>query len=82
MSAQPLSASASAPAARSTQALSFAFCKRHGVLIQKVGDQFAEAVYRVGAQPAAIHEVRRVLGMPPTICIATLDPPSYCVRSS
>ena len=64
MSAQPQSASASAPAARSTQALSFAFCKRHGVLIQKIGEQFAEAVYRVGAQPAAIHEVRRVLGMP------------------
>jgi general secretion pathway protein E len=64
MSAQPKSASSAAPAARPIQTLSFAFCKRHGVLIQKIGDQLAEAVYRVGAQPAAIHEVRRVLGMP------------------
>jgi len=44
--------------------LNFAFCKRHGVLVQKVGEDSAEAVYRAGAQPAAIAEVRRVLGMP------------------
>src|SRR3954470_25047404 len=46
------------------QVLSFAFCKRHGVLIQKIDDNVAEVVYRAGAQPAAIAEVRRVLGMP------------------
>jgi general secretion pathway protein E len=44
--------------------LSFTFCKRHGVLVQRVGETSAEAVYRAGAQPAAIAEVRRVLGMP------------------
>ncbi|HEU4486082.1 MAG TPA: ATPase, T2SS/T4P/T4SS family, partial [Povalibacter sp.] len=44
--------------------LSFAFCKRHGVLVQGVQDGVADAVYRVGAQPASIAEVRRVLGIP------------------
>jgi len=44
--------------------LSFAFCKRHGVLIQQIVDGVAEAVYRVGAQPASIAEVRRALGVP------------------
>ncbi len=44
--------------------LSFAFCKRHGVLIQRVEGNLAEAVYRAGAQPSSIAEVRRVLGMP------------------
>src|SRR3954469_10926160 len=47
-----------------TQLLSFAFCKRHGVVIQKVDNGVAEAVYRAGAQPASVAEVRRVLGMP------------------
>jgi general secretion pathway protein E len=46
------------------QPLTFAFCKRHGVLIQKIAEDAAEAVYRAGAQPAAIAEVRRVLGLP------------------
>ena len=66
MSAQPESAStpAAAPRAAAAQSLSFTFCKRHGVLIQKAGEDFAEAVYRAGAQPAAIAEVRRVLGVP------------------
>lgn len=44
--------------------LSFAFCKRHGVLVQKVVDGVADAVYRAGAQPASVSEVRRVLGIP------------------
>jgi general secretion pathway protein E len=66
MSAQPESASvpATPPRAPAGLALSFAFCKRHGVLIQKTGEQAAEAVYRAGAQPSAIAEVRRLLGMP------------------
>jgi len=65
MSAQPESASAPASAARPAAShLTFAFCKRHGVLIQKAGETGAEAVYRVGAQPSAIAEVRRVLGLP------------------
>jgi general secretion pathway protein E len=65
MNAQPESASAPVASARpAAQLLSFAFCKRHGVLIQKSDEQGAEAVYRAGAQPASIAEVRRVLGMP------------------
>ncbi len=52
-------------AAAGSGALSFTFCKRHGVLVQTIGSRlYAEAVYRPGAQPAAIAEVRRVLGMP------------------
>jgi general secretion pathway protein E len=67
MSAQLESASGSVAAAarpNPAQALTFAFCKRHGVLVQKNGDESAEAVYRAGAQPAAIAEVRRVFGKP------------------
>ena len=66
MNAQPESVSAPATLARPSpaQLLSFAFCKRHGVLILKRDEQFAEAVYRAGALPAAIAEARRVLGMP------------------
>jgi general secretion pathway protein E len=44
--------------------LTFAFCKRHGVLVQRVEDGVAVALYRAGAQPASVAEVRRVLGMP------------------
>jgi general secretion pathway protein E len=66
MSALPESATPAAAAARPSgaQLLTFAFCKRHGVLIQKTSETGAEAVYRAGAQPAAIAEVRRVLGLP------------------
>ena len=44
--------------------LSFAFCKRHGVLVQRIVDGVADAVYRAGAQPSSVSEVRRVLGIP------------------
>jgi general secretion pathway protein E len=56
-------ATGSAPTGSPTT-LSFAFCKRHGVLVQKIVDGVAEAVYRAGAQPASVSEVRRVLGVP------------------
>ncbi|HEX2495155.1 MAG TPA: type II secretion system ATPase GspE [Steroidobacter sp.] len=64
MNAQP-EAAALAPVSRTGAAapqLSFAFCKRHGVLVQRVDETSAEVVYRVGAQPASVAEVRRVLG--------------------
>jgi general secretion pathway protein E len=61
-SSEVIAAEASAPP--TPQPLSFAFCKRHGVLIERIEGQMAEAVYRVGAQPASIAEVRRVLGLP------------------
>ncbi|HEU4603840.1 MAG TPA: type II secretion system ATPase GspE [Steroidobacteraceae bacterium] len=65
MSTEAPTRPADAPAPQNAnQLLSFAFCKRHGVLIQKVENGVAEAVYRAGAQPASVAEVRRVLGMP------------------
>jgi len=76
MSAQPQSPSApaAAPSPAAPQ-LSFAFCKRHGVLIQRVGAQSAEAVYRAGAQPASVAEIRRVLGMP--LQLRRVDPETF-----
>ena len=65
MSAQvESSAVARSAAVAAVSALSFAFCKRNGVLVKSVGDTTAEVVYRAGAHPAAIAELRRVLGMP------------------
>jgi general secretion pathway protein E len=67
MSAQvetPITARAVITPAAAAATLTFAFCKRHGVLVQRVNETSAEAVYRAGAQPAAIAEVRRVLGVP------------------
>src|SRR5262245_36089554 len=61
--AEPVPAAAAGAPATVPQ-LSFAFCKRHGVLIQSVTDGVADAVYRAGAQPASIAEVRRVLRIP------------------
>ncbi|MGB5133441.1 MAG: hypothetical protein WBO00_12525, partial [Steroidobacteraceae bacterium] len=44
--------------------LPFAFAKRHGVLVRAVVDGKAQVVYREGAAPSAIAELRRFLGMP------------------
>jgi general secretion pathway protein E len=44
--------------------LSFAFAKRHGVLVRRVVDGVAECVYRPNISPLAIAEVRRYLRMP------------------
>lgn len=52
---------AAAPAERR---LSFAFAKRHGVLVRGVTDGLAHAVYRPGTSPRSIAEVRRFLGVP------------------
>jgi len=46
------------------QRVGFAFAKRHGVLVQRIHDGVAECVYRAGAGPLAIAEVRRFLGVP------------------
>jgi general secretion pathway protein E len=64
MSAQPETPVATAAAATAPPLLSFAFCKRHGVLIQRIDETGADAVYRAGAQPASVAEVRRILGKP------------------
>jgi len=44
--------------------LSFAFAKRHGILVQQVVEGVAETIYRAGATPSSIAEVRRFLGVP------------------
>jgi general secretion pathway protein E len=44
--------------------LSFAFAKRHGVLVRRVTDGVAECVYRPNTAPLAVAEVRRFLRMP------------------
>jgi general secretion pathway protein E len=77
MSAQPESSTVSAarPATAIPASLSFTFCKRHGVLVQRVNGNVAEAVYRPGVQPAAIAEVRRVLGM--QLQLRRVDPEAF-----
>jgi general secretion pathway protein E len=44
--------------------LPFAFAKRHGVLVRGVVDGKAQIVYREGAQPSSVAELRRFLGIP------------------
>jgi general secretion pathway protein E len=44
--------------------LSFAFAKRHGVLVKQRINGVAECVYRTSASPLAIAEVRRYLRVP------------------
>jgi len=44
--------------------LPFAFAKRHGVLVRGVADGKAQVVYREGASPSAVAELRRFLGIP------------------
>ena len=44
--------------------LSFAFAKRHGVIVNRVVDGIAECTYRESATPAALSEVRRYLRRP------------------
>ena len=42
----------------------FAFAKRHGVLVRRIHEGIAECVYRPGAAPLAMAEVRRYIGVP------------------
>ena len=42
----------------------FAFAKRHGILVDRIHEGIAECVYRPGAAPLAVAEVRRYLGIP------------------
>src|SRR5499425_3213376 len=44
--------------------LSFAFAKRHGVLVHRFADGVAECIYRDTASPHALAEVRRYLRCP------------------
>jgi general secretion pathway protein E len=56
--------SADARPAESVRALPFSFAKRHGVLIRDIGVESAETVYRPGATPQSLAEVRRFAGVP------------------
>src|SRR5262249_51776808 len=62
---QAMNDTAQAPAAGvedvSSRRLSFAFAKRHGVLVNRVVDGIAECIYRDTASPQALAEVRRYL---------------------
>ncbi len=44
--------------------LSFAFAKRHGVLVRRIHHGVAECVYRASATPVALAELRRFLRRP------------------
>ena len=44
--------------------LPFSFAKRHGVLIQDLGETEGTAVYRPGASPLSLAEARRFAGVP------------------
>ena len=46
------------------QRVGFAFAKRHGVLVRQVHEGIADCVYRDGAAPLAMAEVRRYMGIP------------------
>ena len=46
------------------RSLPFSFAKRHGVLIRELTKDGGEAVYRVGATPLSLSEVRRFAGVP------------------
>ena len=56
--------------------LSFAFAKRHGVLVNRVVDGIAECVYRDTASPQALAEVRRL----PAPLVAARARPRVTVR--
>jgi general secretion pathway protein E len=53
-----------APAETAIPTLTFTFAKRQGVLVKQIADGVADTVYRAGASPASIAEVRRYIGIP------------------
>jgi general secretion pathway protein E len=71
MAADPQVASAE----RSPRRLPFAFAKRHGVLIQSAGEQATEAIYRAGASPLSLAEVRRFVDGP--VRFSQVDPATF-----
>ncbi len=75
MSAQPQTSAAARPAPVIPASLSFTFCKRHGVLVQRLHPTYAEAVYRPGALPSALAELRRVLGV--QLQLRRVDPEAF-----
>jgi len=70
-------AAAAAPGTAQDRRLSFAYAKRHGVLVRAIGDGYAECAYRTGASPLALAEVRRFLRVP--LRIERVDEASFDV---
>ena len=58
--------------------LPFAFAKRHGVLIQDAENDRATAIYRTGASPLSLAEVRRFAGVP--VDFVEVDTESFDLR--
>jgi general secretion pathway protein E len=54
---------------------SFAFARRHGVLLREVTEHHAQVVVREGAQAAAVAELRRLVGLP--LVIERTPPESF-----
>jgi len=52
------------PVETTRRALPFSFAKRHGVLMRDVGSDSGAVVYRSGASPLSLAEVRRFAGVP------------------
>jgi general secretion pathway protein E len=46
------------------QRVGFAFAKRHGILVRSLQQGIADCVFRPGASPLAMAEVRRYMGVP------------------
>jgi general secretion pathway protein E len=59
-----MSAEADSVASAVPRRLSFAFAKRHGVLVREIVDGFAVCACRTSAAPPAVAEVRRFLRLP------------------
>jgi len=55
------------------RSLPFSFAKRHGVLIREMDDGVAHAVYRTGASPLSLAEVRRFARVPLKFTRVTAD---------
>ena len=55
------------PGTGKRRSLPFSFAKRNGVLLQELGDDSGRAVYRTGASPLSLAEVRRFAGVPITL---------------
>ncbi|NNF49033.1 MAG: Flp pilus assembly complex ATPase component TadA, partial [Woeseiaceae bacterium] len=63
-----------APAVESSrQELPFSFAKRHGVLIRDLDESGGTAVYRPGASPLSLAEVRRFAGVPLKLSRVTVE---------
>ncbi len=60
-----------APALR--RSLPYSFAKRHGVLIREIDEHAADAVYRSGATPMSLAEIRRFAGVPVKLTRVSAD---------